>query len=210
MLDLVAHLIAWCQSCVPDAQSAAPAVGIIGGTAGAIGAIGGLGSGLGSSGADASSATGGDAASAPTGGDASPGDGDTATGVIRRHRAVATVAATQTVFPSRPRRSTIRRADFKCTNRPIRRSFRTIRSTRLRRIHNQFTATAARWTAPTSPATIQRKRTTSIPTARRSGRRPRHRITHPALHHINRSRQTQTPNCVLRCYLTAGAHQGAP
>jgi hypothetical protein len=78
VLDLVAHLIAWCQSCVPDAQSAAPAVGIIGGTAGAIGAIGGLGGGLGS--ADASAASGGETASSPTGGNAPPGDGDTATG----------------------------------------------------------------------------------------------------------------------------------
>jgi len=79
MIDLIAHLIAFCQSCVPDAQSAAPAVGIIGGTAGAIGAIGGLGSGVASSdsGGDASAANGGETATSPTDGDTSPAGGDT-------------------------------------------------------------------------------------------------------------------------------------
>jgi hypothetical protein len=77
VVDLIAHLIAWCQSCAPDAQSAAPALGIIGGTAGAIGAIGGLGGGAASSGADASPTSGGESTTSPTDGDTSPTGGDT-------------------------------------------------------------------------------------------------------------------------------------
>ena len=77
MFDLVVHLISWCQSCVPDAQSAAPAVGIIGGTAGALGAIGGLGGDPAGSGVDASDASGGETANPPTDGDTSTTGGDT-------------------------------------------------------------------------------------------------------------------------------------
>ena len=58
MIDLFMHLLNFCQSCVSDAQSVPPAVGVLGGAAGAVGGLGGLAGGVGSGAGDAGTGAG--------------------------------------------------------------------------------------------------------------------------------------------------------